>query len=367
MSPASFVEVGVDVAKWTTYAYGFIVTGYIKSERKRILLTSSNCVHLNFKDLNRKNPHKYVADILSTIFTKRKTLSRDQIIYIRHLYGDGICQTCALYVFEKLINILNQKINVLTDNISESSIPFELLSLLNSLVLQHYHICLYIFKHTNIWKQIFVIFTELLRVISQLTEINETTYWLFDSFFALGLQIIRHLYLLETNKNSIDNQRKWRFIINKYHSLWIKIGCQCFKNSLYTKMDTGNECMFILIILLLRCYYFYKRFGHTSPFIETFYQHLCPYDPNLTILDLNLLYIKYDYVEGFRKMQKWFEIAKAAKWNNMKCDNPKCLVTRNLKDLYRCKGCKLVRYCSKHCQKRSWMCHKIICFEIQMK
>ena len=42
------------------------------------------------------------------------------------------------------------------------------------------------------------------------------------------------------------------------------------------------------------------------------------------------------------------------KWMNTKCGNIKCNNKRIDVRLYKCKRCKIIRYCSKHCQKVDW-------------
>eukprot|EP01083_Nonionella_stella_P229622 812539_1 len=58
------------------------------------------------------------------------------------------------------------------------------------------------------------------------------------------------------------------------------------------------------------------------------------------------------------------------KWNDMRCYNDKCNVQRReLKHykLYKCKGCRVIRYCSRQCQKHDWNQnkHRFVCRKLR--
>ena len=54
----------------------------------------------------------------------------------------------------------------------------------------------------------------------------------------------------------------------------------------------------------------------------------------------------------------------AMKWQEMQCQNAECSVKRKDKELWKCAKCRVVRYCSRKCQKKDHLSHKLDCNRI---
>lgn len=52
-------------------------------------------------------------------------------------------------------------------------------------------------------------------------------------------------------------------------------------------------------------------------------------------------------------------------WLDMRCQDRKCGNGRSSCKLRKCSSCKVVRYCSRRCQKRAWNSHKRQCLKLK--
>ena len=53
------------------------------------------------------------------------------------------------------------------------------------------------------------------------------------------------------------------------------------------------------------------------------------------------------------------------KWRDMQCQRVECGRQRSSCKLRKCSSCKVVRYCSRRCQKRAWNAHKWQCRKLK--
>ena len=80
------------------------------------------------------------------------------------------------------------------------------------------------------------------------------------------------------------------------------------------------------------------------------------------------IFITYCYSVGIGKLvQSRYKKMWKIKFQVMKCGNIKCdRIRKDVNKMYKCKGCCLVRYCSKRCQKIDWNAynHKTCCKQL---
>ena len=68
----------------------------------------------------------------------------------------------------------------------------------------------------------------------------------------------------------------------------------------------------------------------------------------------------------YEKIKKSIRTVRHLKWQDIQCQRGGCDVRRNEGQLKKCKACKVVRYCSRRCQKRAWNVHRAQCQEIMI-
>mmetsp|Transcript_69702 Transcript_69702/g.85482 ORF Transcript_69702/g.85482 Transcript_69702/m.85482 type:complete len:222 (+) Transcript_69702:3-668(+) len=179
------------------------------------------------------------------------------------------------------------------------------------------------------------------------------------------LQLYRNLYLIEDKMLSVivfgtNVLVNLMVFVETHLKGWIKI----------TDLVYGNETLQLVIIILNVLYNHYQTTDHPLKYIilrnykkEFKLKNLSQWFDSIDFYPLKD--IKINYKENIKMINIYQNTLSHQRWLDMFCSNQDCRKIRREHTLKKCRQCKMVRYCSRKCQKQDWINHKEICKKLR--
>ena len=299
-----------------------------------------------------------------------------------------LCQQCALYVVSNLPRIIAKNKRYSTEfakqslgNKSNNGTDRKLLPFYPGIKIDAFANCLnyrefatVLFRHNHLWMNVFYTLDRHLAIILTLSQRRVVDY---ESRIALLLfEIIRNIKLMK----SCHWQKLW--------NIYPKINCSLFQRWVgfiqklsenIISMDTLAIIYGLLVLITTGLqkmieYGFEDRKKQFN--IKKIIKSLPPFDPEMSDTDFQKLIVPYSLkmLLNEQNIDRSYitidELGKGVwhdKWMRMRCQNAGCDKQRLDDKLYKCKKCRVVRYCSRRCQKVDWNQHnhKLYCKKIR--
>eukprot|EP01084_Bolivina_argentea_P279955 478682_1 len=246
--------------------------------------------------------------------------------------------------------------------------------------LQHSHVANYIFNQSNLWLVLLhLIATKLIGLTKELDVLlNRMRY---DTICYLSKDQKRSLHIVSSILVQIVHNIK---LLKSKHFEIIALNKRCLgtflsfveiQSKIGMVIDNYAVRKCVSAILIFSCFTLYsvtdKTFksalqvnGIFDKFKEnnTILHQAHNINPFLSLKDKDWLQNVFNYFNGSA-----YDLFKF-RWNNMECQNVYCRNKRlNTVNFKKCKSCRVVRYCSRKCQKIDWSRnkHKEICMKIE--
>ena len=352
------------------YIRTIMITGYNK-EYNRIKNRDNNCPHHKFKSVShfcnklekiRNNSLKYGK-------------GRNTAMQFFLLLDNAICKQCALLITCKLKQMIETtKLKYLRSIKLDTYFTF---------CMQYYPIAKVIISSqicfTSLMSHVLFYIKHLEKGMNKFVAMN-----IFDGFDGFYRYFALLLFQIVRNIERIPLYH-WKMMINeKYLKQWMNFILFELSSKQFSRFKFGPACLICLYILTCYAlYYFQKEFFGSELYFQSFFRKIKKIqlkqkgmrsnDGNNKVVhfvknsigfigDPSDLTSFYSYYHSFG-----LEIHKI-KRNNTLCQNPKCKIRRKDTDkFWKCKKCRVVRYCSRKCQKIHWnrYSHKTLCKQLR--
>eukprot|EP01084_Bolivina_argentea_P214278 363801_1 len=374
----------------------FFIDGY-KLERARMLDMDKICAHHQFQSVSKFFDHLQI--LFNTLEEKMDSTSED-IIHekIHSLIGVGCCKQCSLYIITNIDGLCRVKFsvkigkNTLTkqyeDDVSRACNYF-------SCCLQYPQTTNYMFNHSGVYRTFFlyqhllVVFTNgkcklemekrsRLKNKLDLQVTNIETNICYRGLATILLQLIRNIKFLK--------EYHWEGIVkcSQYFCEWLYFVQKQLEYGLFVSYPFGTECMYCFFVLIAIGLYYIsekqwisimeiKRMSILNWFenLKNIGNKIACNNFNLHVFKTICAFIALEKVNNLKLLyDKYVSFGKEVwnlKRNDVQCQYQLCTVRRkDILDgkLFKCKGCRTARYCSKHCQKCDWKNHKKYCSKL---
>eukprot|EP01084_Bolivina_argentea_P138348 243584_1 len=374
-------------------AHAIFVKGY-NHESARIHNIHNVCGHHKYKSIK-----SFISSIQDSV-TQQKSTEDNEINdmfnnNIIDLIGAGCCKQCSLYIALKVKQILrvgleynigtylHEKYYIQTVDFDRDQYHITILRIYFTNCLQYFQIADLILNKSDLWIHLFM----LLQLNIHMVDAKVNTYCKYEQtqkqymiedlakeyqqLTLLLFQIIRNICLFQ--------EFHWKCIVSdrfKYIETWQKFVQNQLNHKLFSEGKVAGwgmpciRCFFILICYALK---YMKHSSSNYKRIHLWFSHL---KQNIIFDSISMMQ-KFSLLldsEYAGELLKWFDgFAKQVcqkKWNTMQCQNGKCnrkRCDRKNRKFYKCKMCRIARYCSKKCQKYDWNKghHKLYCKQLR--
>ena len=328
----------------------------------------------------------------------------------RHaLFDDGICRRCALYITVNMENVLKNK-KISSVNIYRGGIRINALHSYFHSVDEHYGgsndlslliACLQysqcskvIFNRSNLW--IHYLFQEFHATVSSLNYICKMVAGDNAEYAETQPQDLTAAFrnlsvcLLQIVRNLSDWKREhWALILTSKSMETCRFNvCLDFikfqlEHGFYLRVqdEYGLSTMYSFLIFICCAVYemkkkWFKRYNNKRAKYDIIkLQEWCqslnslkPLNMGTRNLELSFMYLgKPEFMGNMHDIIQQNMITVAhEKWQDMQCQREQCTQRRCCCKLKKCSSCKVVRYCSRRCQKRAWKAHKSECLKLRL-
>lgn len=384
--------------KWIN---ALIVKGYAM-EQARIRHKDMDCGHHQYPSIPA-----FISDMIKLADAKRKCTDEkeeDRLQKLKHkLFDDGICKECALYITVNMDRLLTDNkissvkvssggkqvdtIHIRQHDVHEYVIGANNVSLLIP-CMQYPQCHKVIFNQSNLW--ITHLFHEFNATVISLHFIcNEVKEGKRDCNSHLIAAAFSNLavFLFQMIRNLSDWKRQqWAMVLaSKCESChldqWLDfVGLQ-LESGCYQKHQYGLQTMYCFLVLICcavkqmnsKWFHKMKTSGKYSRILIQFnaekLRKWCRKLKRMKSqnLELSFMYLEHTvFVDNMHKIiNQNIRTVAHAKWQDMQCQRRGCGHRRSCCTLRKCSSCKVARYCSRRCQKRSWNAHKSECYRLR--
>eukprot|EP01084_Bolivina_argentea_P138347 243583_1 len=368
-----------------------LVRGY-NMESARIKNMDNVCGHHQYVSIKSYMSH------IQHLITQQKSTDDSRMVdnisqNIHDLIGVGCCKQCSLYIALKLKQMLpgtkhnlgtyaNEKYYSLTVHFEADHEEIQMASNYFINCLQYFQIADLIFNKSTLWIHLLMVLQIYIRTVERYCEFEMKRKQagepkcfdlkhVYKGICCLLFQIIRNI--------SLYQEFHWKCIVSdrfKYIETWQKFVQNQLNHKLFSEGKVAGwgmpciRCFFILICYALK---YMKHSSSNYKRIHLWFSHL---KQNIIFDSISMMQ-KFSLLldsEYAGELLKWFDgFAKQVcqkKWNTMQCQNGKCnrkRCDRKNRKFYKCKMCRIARYCSKKCQKYDWNKghHKLYCKQLR--
>eukprot|EP01084_Bolivina_argentea_P094612 170093_1 len=375
-------------------AHHLIIDGYRAS---RTRLNWRNCGHFTYPSVN------VFINRIQSLYEKYKTATSqyefDQInAKMSKLVDNGVCKSCCLFILTNMKTITKYNEKFVGPRHKHSKITFQYFTFWDTEIMGNYfeHCLRYqifadlILNRSRLWNELFVslngnmskLESTCMNVIQQtqndkipnqiIVNYKQTTLLLF--------QVIRNIHLF--------NHKLWTVILKirgMHLQHWLPFIEKQICHGLYSKSSYGIKCLYCFLIILCFAMHQMKRLKHKHNHIQLYdlkrithwinnlksiYEKSIAWrDDETDLLMSAFMLLKNEssadnMYKSFRLLSK--KVCKEKK-NDVECQNGKCRMRKRHGKMYKCGGCRVVRYCCKKCQKYDWNknYHKLYCKKLQ--
>eukprot|EP01084_Bolivina_argentea_P245442 410934_1 len=376
-------------------AKALFITGYSREQSR---LKDLNCCHHLFVSIpafikHIQNLHNKRTRITDADDPEKQRLRQQ----VHDLLGVGICNQCSLHIVTNIKNITKWN-GIISMNVSKTRsvrLDFydDIVLMQNYFVncLQYLQTAICIFKTPYLYTQLFHSFTIMmtdlnhrcrmekkkrkdLKSLNMRTQLKASTIQTNISYNSIALslfQFARNIKLIR--------KKHWKLLLSahfEYFSVWLEFIKMQLQYELYLEYQWGYECMFCLIVVI--CFAMQriknKRYKNGLKKLIMFVKDNVSHKYDKSMRREYMLIQSFLILEDINQAKTLYEsylvFAKnvyETKRNDMQCQNSKCKIQRRDKNMRKCKGCHVARYCSKKCQKYDWNAnmHRMYCNQLK--
>eukprot|EP01084_Bolivina_argentea_P143228 251577_1 len=325
----------------------------------------TRCGHSNKKYKSCDDFCKHL-EILRRRFLKDDYVGRN---FFDDLANKGYCRNCSVIIASNLVHITDyRQFHFDTEGIEEKRLYF-----INCL--QYLSTANFIFNQSELWVTLITYVSVSINDLKQRQSLNLDTEMQFHNIAVLLFQIVRSIGIMK--------KYHWKLFCEQHICLiqWMGFVESQLKSKLFLDIRFGKQtifCIFVLItftlqhlneesISIMREKYKFKG-------MKTWFLKLKDLKTQFDLSAFEIIksfhdlayytfileaYASLEDQENVKKFQQIFQEkvcdVHRIKWNNMQCHNMLCIKKRhNGKKFYKCRSCRVTRYCSRLCQKHDW-------------
>eukprot|EP01084_Bolivina_argentea_P256796 432506_1 len=381
------------------------INGYTQQEFQRMKDMNQMCDHLNFDSISQYFDSLHNLLNMLNDKDKQKELTKERFIKLGS--ASALCKQCSLYNATNFIQFANWnkqigsvpsgtvKIIKYSPLLANSSL---FIIMFMTYILQYQPTARIVFNYSNLWiiYMQYIIISMHTVTLQHNEELNHVYHKSrhenidYAALFYHFNQVFRNIKLLKLYH--------WKgYIYSVFFQNWLEFVHTHLKSGLYLKYYQGGECIHSFFILICHAMYYInnnkwqqkkemicKWFDDLSnisrdilfkSFMKDVQNHnneaplLGDDIDRLRTIGMFLLLKNDDHVNTlYTKYSKWGQKIYEIKWNDTQCQNHFCNIRRRTainNKLYKCKSCRVAKYCNKYCQKKDWRNHKQCCRKLK--
>jgi len=289
------------------------------------------------------------------------------------LLAKGLCRRCVLFIASNLPLLLSR---VFVDALH----PNTLCTLYYMDCLRHHHTANFVLNQSTLWLGLLSNITRFVRVFEAGDRRIATRSKAIRSRAAEGAttfyeecNTLTNYLCLAIRSLSSWRRKHWAAVFESHFWRWLAfIANQLERRSWIESFDSGVTTILCFYIVAVHALYEMAKFplsGYSKKF-KVWIRRLksikkrqrTDANDRSGVLDLFLMLRMRETVDtAHRAFAAMGAEVDVLKWQRMQCQNGKCDRLRITHTLYKCKACRVARYCSSKCQKRDWATHKTLC------